>query len=211
MIHAYARVSTTHQRTDRQLMGVEAQFSDQEVVWYEDIGVSGTVAFSDRPAGGEVLAGIRSGEITTLVVWELSRLGRSLQDILSVLDVCYEVGCQVIVTKEHLKLLDEDGSPNPVTKMLVAVIGSLAEMERDAINIRIREGIEAARRRGVYRGRKRGSTESSEQFMQKEKSKKIADLLSEEYPVTYISRILSCSPNTVYKVKTHLEKIAVTV
>jgi DNA invertase Pin-like site-specific DNA recombinase len=81
-------------------------------------------------------------------------------------------------------------------------------MERDAITLRVREGIEAARRRGAYRGRQRGSSESPERFLQKPKNQRIVELLEDEYPITYIARIVGCSPNTVYKVRDTLAKVA---
>lgn len=207
MLVGYARTSTLNQKTDRQLVGVSGQYGS-DMVWYEDRGVSGTMPFASRPAGKEVMAGVVDGTITTIVVWELSRLGRNLKDILGVLDICYEHSCQVVILKEHLKLLDDDGKPNAITKLLIAVIGSLAEVELDTLAIRRAEGIEVAKRAGKYRGRKKGSTLSPSQFLQKDKSKRIVELLKEDYPVTYIAKLVPCSPNLVYKVRETLERVA---
>jgi len=208
MIAVYLRCSTINQRTDRQVMNLEEILTNPDVTLYEDKGVSGSVDFQDRPAGSEVYKKIQSGEVTELHVYEMSRLGRSLSNILEVLDFCVSHGCQVKIHRENLLLLDDEGKTNPITKLIIGVMGSVHEMTREQILINTREGIEAARRRGAYRGRRKGTTESDARFLAKPRSRKIQELLNEEYPVSHIARVVGCSPNTIYKVKNTLERVA---
>jgi DNA invertase Pin-like site-specific DNA recombinase len=201
MIICYSRVSTSNQSTDRQLFGMGDRIGAKSVRWIEDNGVSGSVSFGDRRGGKEVVELVRNGEVTELHIWELSRLGRNLKDVVEMVDFLQHHRTQLIVHKEHLKLLNDDGSTNPIAKMMIGILGSLAEMEREQINARIREGIAIAKIKGKYRGRKRGSVEKAEHFLAKPKSRQIGNLLNEDYPITYIAKVVGCSVNTVYKVK----------
>jgi len=205
MIICYSRVSTLNQKTDRQLFGMGQIVGDgKNVRWIEDNGISGGIEFSNRPGGKEVMELVKNGEVDELHVWELSRLGRSLKDVVSMVDFLQNHQTQLIVHKEHLKLLNEDGTTNTIAKMMIGILGSLAEMEKEQINARIRSGIEIAKIKGRYRGRKIGATETRDRFLAKPKSRQITNLLHEEYPITYIAKVVGCSVNTVYKVQREL-------
>jgi len=201
----YIRVSTNSQHTDRQHLGL-MDGADADCLWFEDKGVSGSIPFGDRPAGKEVVKGIQEGTITELVSYELSRLGRDLADILSVIELCIQNQCQVRIHKEGIRLLDEDGSVNPMSRMLISILGSVAMMQLEQTRINVREGIEAARRRGAYRGRKRGTTISTAKFLKKHS--RAVSLLKEDYPVSWVAKVVEASPTTIRKVRTMMESVA---
>ena len=196
----YCRVSTITQKLDRQLLGLTDGENSDEYRIYEDK-CSGSIPLKDRPAGARLLKDIEEGLVDTVVCWELSRLGRDLISVLEQTREFTEKGIQLIVQKQGIKLLLDDGSPNPIASLLISTMSSIAEMGRLSILEKQREGIEARKRAGLYTGRKRGTTESNFKFLQKPKNKKIAKFLDEDMSVSHIAHIVGCSRNLVMKVK----------
>jgi DNA invertase Pin-like site-specific DNA recombinase len=194
MIAFYARVSTTDQNLDRQLVETTG------MVTYEDK-CSGAIPFQDRPAGRRVIAALRSGELTGLVVHSLDRLGRDLLDILSTIQLFTEHGVSIEIRKEGLRTLDENGKENPTAKMVVSILGVVAEMERSQIRERQLEGIQIAKAQGKYLGRRRGAVETRKAFLSKPKIQKIISYMEKGYVGTEIQKLAGCSPNTISKVK----------
>jgi DNA invertase Pin-like site-specific DNA recombinase len=97
--------------------------------------------------------------------------------------------------------LDEEGKENPISKMIISILGIVAEMERKQIRERQREGIELAKIRGVYKGRANGSKEDVRSFLNKPKIVKTIEYLKKGYKATEISRIVGVHVNTITKVK----------
>ena len=141
----YLRVSTVDQKADRQLEGVEVdrRFIDQ---------ASGKSA--DRPELERALAYVREGD--TLVVHSMDRLARNLDDLRRIVREVTGKGVRVEFVKEHLTFSGED---SPMSLLMLSMMGAFAEFERSLIRERQREGIDLAKARGVYRGRKRALTE----------------------------------------------------
>ena len=137
----YARVSTDDQRPTLQLDALKR--ADCEKVFKDD-GLSG--AIRNRPALLRCLKKLQCGD--TLVVWELDRLGRSLRDLITMLDDLKQRGVKFRSLTEHI---DTD---TPTGRAMWQMIGVLAELERSLITERTRAGITAARKRGVKFGRK---------------------------------------------------------
>lgn len=156
----YCRTSTTTQNTDRQITGDKL---------YEDK-CSGSVPFADRRAGGKLLMDAKHGRITCVRVHEISRLGRSVVDVVQTLETFAEMGVQVLAEKEGLKLLDDSQKISPVSRMMINLLASIAQFERELINERIREGVAIAKAKGKYQGRAGGTKESSDKFLKKNKS-----------------------------------------
>ncbi|MGP6158602.1 MAG: recombinase family protein [Vulcanimicrobiaceae bacterium] len=135
----YARVSTDVQTARLQLdalkaVGCERIFEDKE---------SG--ALRSRPRLDHVLAELRAGD--TLVVWKLDRLGRSLRHLLEVAETLRERGAALRSLTEHIDTGTAAG------KMLYAVLGAVAQFERDVLRERTVAGMRAAKRRGEHIGR----------------------------------------------------------
>lgn len=193
----YKRVSHFSQNLGRQDEGFSSGSFDRT---YTDK-ISGIVPFAERPSGARLLDDCRAGIIGEIHFWELSRIGRDVLDITATIQLFVKLGVQVVVQKENIRLLDDDGKLNPTASIIIAVMSALAGIERQNIRERQLEGIAVAKAQGKYVGRKYGTTESIERFMQKPKSQKIAKLLDEKYPVIHVAKLLGVSTTTVIKVK----------
>lgn len=195
----YLRTSHITQNIGRQ----ESKIEDGWIV-YADEGVSGRVAFEDRPMGKKLLKDVRRGAIKEIRVDTLDRLGRSTENILHTIRCFHEHGVGVTIKKEGITTL-VDGKENYITRLLLSVLSSISEMEYMRIKERTLEGIELGKRLGVYKGRKKGAVEPAEKFAKKPKVKKIKVMLEEGVSVRKICKVLECSPNYVAKVKERLE------
>ena len=136
----YARVSSTDQSTTLQVARLKEVGC--QVIRRES--VSGRKR-DGRTELATILDFIRPGD--TLVVVKLDRLGRSTRDVLNLVHELESKGA-------HLRVLEpEVSTKGPVGKMVLTVLGMVAEMEVGFIRERQRAGIEAAKARGVYKGR----------------------------------------------------------
>jgi DNA invertase Pin-like site-specific DNA recombinase len=136
----YVRVSTTDQNTVRQLDGVVV-----DRVFTDTASGKDTV----RPALDALIGFVRDGD--TVLVHSMDRLARNLDDLRRVVRMLTGKGVRVEFVKESLTFTGED---SPMATLLLSVMGAFAEFERALILERQREGIAAARARGVYTGRK---------------------------------------------------------
>lgn len=136
----YVRVSSADQNTVRQLEGIDLEriFEDK---------VSGKDA--ERPQLHEMLAFVRDGD--TVIVHSMDRLARNLDELRRIVRTLTDKGVRVEFLKESLTFTGED---SPMATLLLSVMGAFAEFERALILERQREGIAAAKQRGVYTGRK---------------------------------------------------------
>ena len=141
----YTRVSTIDQNLDRQLDGipVDRVFADK---------ISGKN--THRPALEELLEYVRAGD--TVVVHSMDRLARNLDDLRQLVRTLTARGVRVEFVKESLTFTGDD---SPMATLLLSIMGSFAEFERALIRERQMEGIAAAKKRGVYTGRKRALTD----------------------------------------------------
>jgi len=192
---SYARVSTAGQNLDRQTFNGVSFDRD-----YKDK-VSGSVPFAERPAGKRLLSDVLKGEVGEIHFHEVSRVGRDVFDITITLQTFVKAAVQVIIHKEGITLLNDDGSVNPVAQLVLAVMTSLAQIERQQILERQAEGIAIAKAKGKYLGRRAGSAESAQTFLAKPKSQRILKLLEGKLSQAHVAKIVGCSPVTVAKVK----------
>lgn len=137
----YARVSTDEQHLDLQLAALEAYGCDRV---YSDHGISG--GRFDRPGLRAALAAARTG--STLVVWRLDRLGRSLSDLATLVGNLGQRGVRIVSLTESLDTGSASG------RFTFHMLAALAEFERGLTSERTRAGIAAARARGSRPGRR---------------------------------------------------------
>lgn len=137
----YARVSSFDQNPERQLEGLKLDrvFIDR---------ASGRDTC--RPELDRLLSYVRQGDV--VVVHSLDRLARNLDDLRRLVRDLTDRGIGLEFVKEGLNFTGDD---SPLARLLLSVMGAFAEFERSLIRERQREGIELARRRGAYRGRKK--------------------------------------------------------
>lgn len=154
IVACYVRVSTVGQNEAGQRREMRAWLKGNGITgvrWYVDKSTGDNL---ERAAFEKLQADVFGGKVGTVVVWRLDRLSRNLRDGLNVLcDWCDRKLRVVSVTQQ----IDFAGT---VGKMIAAVLLGVAEMEQETRRERQRAGIEAARERGVYVGRKEGSTKA---------------------------------------------------
>lgn len=133
----YIRVSTEEQNTARQ----EHQLKDVDKMYLEKI--SGKS--SDRPELKKMMEYVRQGD--TVVVESISRFARNTKDLLSLVDELKNKGVAFVSLKESID------TNTPQGQFMLTVFGALAQLERENILQRQREGIEIAKAEGKYKGR----------------------------------------------------------
>ena len=165
----YARVSSTGDRqdTERQVEDLTryAAAAGLEIVAVYREKASG--AKEDREVLAECLAFIHTGGADTLLLSELSRLGRNVKLILEVVDLLTKAGINVHINDIKVDTLDSDGKENPYAKTVLTVLGLGAELERKNIISRLNSGRQLAIERGVQLGRPVGSGMTNEELMAK--------------------------------------------
>ena len=138
----YARVSSASDRqsTDRQVADLRA-FAEKEgidvVGEYEE---HGSGAREDRPELLRCVEFLRRGGCSTLLVSEISRLGRTVKGVVNTIDELTKVGVNVYVQDINLWTLLPDGSENPMAKVILTILALGAELERKSIACRLSSG-----------------------------------------------------------------------
>ena len=191
----YCRVSSVDQKTDRQ----KVNESDFKLVVEDKC--SGAVPFFERPGGIEIKKLVDKGALTSLGVWQIDRLGRDLRDIINTIYYFVEKKIAINFISQGLTTLDNNGKENPISKMMISILGIVGEMERVQIKERQLEGIKIAKLKGAYTGRRKGSKENTLDFLSKEKNKKAVDYLKKGYKVTEVAKLTELNINTVSKIK----------
>jgi len=189
MIFAYIRVSTDQQTVENQRFEI-LKFADQKKIhvgkWIEET-ISGTKKYQDRKLG-KLLQSLKKEDI--LIVSELSRLGRNLMEVMSILHDCMEREIKVYAIKEGYEL-----GNNINSKVLAFAFGLSAEIERNLISQRTKEALARRKSEGQTLGRPKGSLSKETKLTGKEAE--IKDLLKKKVSVSTIGRILGVHRLTV--------------
>ena len=146
----YARVSTSDQSTENQLL--ELREVARKNGWtisreFIDHGVSGAKSAQDRPAMANLMKAVTRREINGILVWDVSRLGRSLQDLVAILNDIRSKSVDLYIHKQGLD------TSTPSGKMMFQMLGVFAEFEREVIRERINAGPARAKAEGKKLGR----------------------------------------------------------
>jgi len=151
---AYLRVSTTEQDLEKNKFDILHLANEKglgQVQWIEET-VSGRVSWRKRKLAA-VLEQFREGD--TLIVSELSRLGRSMLECMEILSIASQKGIHLYAVKGNWRL------DNSIQSKIVAMAFSMAaEIERDLISQRTKEALAARKKAGITLGRPRGSGKS---------------------------------------------------
>jgi DNA invertase Pin-like site-specific DNA recombinase len=186
----YIRVSTPEQNTSRQESNLKS---------YTDV-CSGSIAFAERKEAKKLLKDINSGIVTEVHVHSICRLGRNTLDIMQTIQMLTDKGINVVSTKEGLQTL-VNGKENPIAKMMIGILGTLAEFELSRIKERTAEGIAKAKARGTYKtngGYK--PIESTEQFLNKKANKKCYNLIMQGNSLRMSAKVSEVSLGTASKI-----------
>lgn len=179
MKYGYARVSTDDQNPALQIAALDAAGCEKV---FKDEGIGG--ATMKRPALVRCLDRLEAGD--TLIVWKLDRLGRSLRDLIAMLDDLKGRGVK------FRSLTEAIDTETPTGRAMWQMIGVLAELERSLITERTRAGVKAAQSRGVKFGRK--PKLQAQQIIHARK------LVDQGEPVRTVAKLLGVDRATVYRV-----------
>ena len=150
MVFGYARVSTDKQDTDNQKSEIN-KWAERNGVGIDEF-VAETI--SSRQGDREIfsiVATLRDGD--TLVVSELSRIARSLKELIDIIDTLVKKKVRVVFVKESMDLRDD----NPAAILAINMLGSVAQFERSMISMRTKAALTAKSDAGVRLGRPEGS------------------------------------------------------
>lgn len=148
MYYGYLRVSTEEQNLQNQKVAISERYKIRR--WIQEK-KSGTVDYHKRNLG-QLIGTMVSGDV--LVVTEISRLGRSLNMIFRIINDCIEKGIRVIAIKNNFDLNPDKN--DIVSEVLLFAFGLSAQIERDLISERTKQGLVVAKRNGKRIGRKVG-------------------------------------------------------
>ena len=193
--YKYIRVSTPEQNTARQKDGL---------IPIVDI-CSGSIPFEDRKGGEALMRKSQLGFVGSISVQSIDRLGRNTLDILTTIKMFTRQGVNIISQKEGLQTLLPDGTENPTSKLMIGILGTLAEFELSRIKERQAEGIAKAKARGVYKtnGGNR-SVETKTKFLSKKKNALCLKELKRGNSVRRSALLSGVSVITARKVKNYM-------
>jgi|ERR1700723_776747 DNA invertase Pin-like site-specific DNA recombinase len=144
-IRGYARVSTTDQNLSLQVNALIAAGCLVTDIYTDR--TSGAGPLSDRPAFAQLLAALQPGD--TLAVWRLDRITRGLRCLLEFIPQLEARGVELLSITERIDFASAAG------QLMIGIMGSLAQYERDQLRERVNAGVAAAKRNGVAIGRPR--------------------------------------------------------
>ena len=205
----YSRVSSegNRQDTERQtneLIEYANKMGYQLVNVYEEK-VSGFKKNEDRPIFSKMLEEIEKGEIDKVLVWELSRIGRSVIQSLQNIQLLTDKKVSIYIKNFNLETLNDDKTPNSLSMFMVQILFSVANMEAQLTKSRMVSGYRNHIKNGGKVGRKTGSIETEEETIQKHSD--ILKLLKKRLSIRQISGLTNKSTNTILKVKTTATKL----
>ena len=199
----YARVSSIgdRQSTLRQVLDLTqyATTNGMEVVEIFEEHISGAVKNEERPVLCECLDYCIANAIDSLLISELSRLGRNVDEVLANVKRCKDNSLNIYFQKENISIFQADGSKNPFLNIFISVLGTCAEMEREAIAFRLNSGLKRYKEAGGKVGRKVGSVKSKER--KQEEYGKVIRSLKAGKSIRDTAAICSVSISTVQRVK----------
>ena len=184
----YLRVSTEDQTTENQ--GLVLREICETNGWeifdtYVDHGVSGSKGRDKRPEFNRLIKDMTRRKFQKVMVWDVSRLGRSLTHLVEFLNEVHSVGCDLYI---HQSGLD---TQTPSGKMMFQMIGIFSEFERSMISQRVKTGLQRVRKSGKKLGRPSTSPEVIE---------RIKELLNLGWSYTPISKELGVSRMTISRI-----------
>lgn len=202
----YARVSSTtdRQNTDRQVIDLTdyATRNNYEVVKVFEEHISGATKNTERPVLMECLEYATTNAIDIILCSELSRLGRNCDEVLKNVLQCKDTHTNLYFQKENLSLFNADGGENPYVNIMIAVLGTAAQLERDNIKFRLNSGRAKYIAEGGRLGRPVGTKKTPEQLSQE--YPKVVRELKKGTSIRRTAKLCDVSAFTVQKVKKEL-------
>lgn len=199
----YSRVSSVGDRQDtaRQVRDLEILAGERNLqinkIFEEHI--SGAKKKEERPVLTECLNYCFTNNIDILLISELSRLGRNVDDVLANVRLCKEKHLNVYFQKEQLSIFNDDGKEHPFLTIFIAVLGTCAEMERENIKFRLNSGKAKFVAEGGKVGRKEGYKKPDDILQEQYAS--VLKQLRKGYPIRMIAKNEGIGISTVQRLK----------
>jgi DNA invertase Pin-like site-specific DNA recombinase len=146
----YARVSTSQQNVSNQLLELRQtaeRFGWRVVAELVDAGISGAKSRSDRPGFDRLFHMVQRNEIDVVMAWDVSRLGRSIQDLVTFMKELQGAGIDLYIHQQAIN------TATPAGRMVFGIFSALGEYETELIRERINAGLARARKEGKKLGR----------------------------------------------------------
>ena len=185
----YLRVSTDEQTILNQRIAIKKWASDNDyeiLEFFEDASVSGKVAAINRPAFREMLEIVRNEQVDAVIVYELSRVGRTFWETLDAIKAIEQYAPLISCSAKEVFLQTTDPS---IRKLLIGILTWVAEREREILIQRTKDGMIRAKISGKMIGRPK-------KFLDKDS---LIKLLSQNMPKRKIAENLGMSKATLYK------------
>lgn len=199
----YARVSSVgdRQSTERQVKDLSdyALYKQLEVRKVFEEHISGAKKNEERPVLCQALEYCKKNGISTLLVSELSRMGRNAFEVLASVKELLDRGINLYIQKEQFNLLGEDGKPSLFAPIMLATLSTCAQLERDNITFRLQSGRKQYVAKGGRLGRKPGSVKTVEQ--KKEEYREAIMLLKKGYSIRDVAKLTGKGISTIQRVK----------
>ena len=205
----YARVSSTgdRQSTERQVIDLTdyAKKNSMTICKTFEEHISGAKKNHERPVLQECLTYCVEEKIDVLLLSELSRLGRNVDEVLSNIRFAKENHLNIYFQKESICIYGSDGKENPYLTIMIAVLGTAAQMERESIYYRLQSGRKVYVDKNLAEtgksglGRKTGYRKPVE--TKKEEYKEVLKLLRAGYPLRKVAKLTDVSESTVKRLK----------
>jgi DNA invertase Pin-like site-specific DNA recombinase len=189
----YLRVSTDRQTTDNQaqkLAEVALARGWEVVETYTDAGISGAKGRDKRPALDKMLKDASRRRFDVLMVWAIDRLGRSLVDLIGIVQTLEACGIDLFVDQQSVD------TTTPADKLVFHIFGAIAEFERGMIRERIMAGLA----RSKAKGRKAGPK------LDPRKVEQARGMLAERVGVLKVAKLVGLGTGTVQKIKAEMAR-----
>lgn len=188
MIVKYLRVSTTKQDPGRQ----EMQLDKLGIKFDKEYIDRMTGKTKDRPQLNKMIVELNKGDI--VYCESISRLGRSLKDLIDIIEELVNKGIRVVIVKEGID------TTSSTYKLLLAVFGGVAEMERETIQERVIQGVEKCKATGKTKtGRWFGRAEKTAEDLPKDFKKYYDKMANKEISKVEMAKLLGCGRATLYR------------
>lgn len=197
--------ATDRQSTDRQVSNLNAFATKNEinVIKTFEEHISGAKRNEERPVLCECLDYCIKNKVDILLISELSRLGRNVDEVLANVKRCKDNNLNIYFQKENLSIFQADGTKNPFLNIFISVLGTCAEMERENIKFRLNSGRAKYIADGGKLGRKEGYRKPKEQ--KEVEYKEVIKELKKGTSVRRTAKLCDVSVSTVQRIKAEFD------
>jgi len=189
----YVRISTPNQKLERQLLN-ENNFDKV----YIDV-CSGAIPFNKRDQGKLLL---RNKKVRQINIKDITRLGRNMNDILSTIEYFMMKNINLYIESLGISTM-VNGKRNSTATLIINLLSSISEYERELIKERTQQGREIAKAKGKYKGRKRGTQISDDDYKKKylKDIEAVKSMLDRGIKITFIADELNIPRSRIYQFK----------